>query len=113
MVVNMENISYEDFTKLDIRVGTIKQASPHPDADKLLILKIDEGKEELRQLVAGIKEQYSPEEIIGKKIIFLANLEPKELRGELSRGMILAAVDGEQISLLTTDKEIPNNAKIS
>ena len=108
----MENITFDDWMKLDIRVGTIKEAAPHPDADKLTILQIDEGKEELRQLVAGIKEHYSEEELIGKKIIFLANLEPKELRGQLSKGMILAAVDGEQISLLTVDKDIPNNAKV-
>ena len=107
-----DTISYEDFTKLDIRVGTIKQAAEHPDADRLYILKIDEGKETDRQLVAGIREGYDKEELIGKKIIFLANLEPKELRGELSHGMILAAVDGEQVVLLTTDKDIPNNAKI-
>ncbi|MBW2996393.1 methionine--tRNA ligase subunit beta [Candidatus Woesearchaeota archaeon] len=108
----MDNITFDDWMKLDIRVGTIKEAIAHPDADKLTILKIDEGKEEPRQLVAGIKEQYSEEELVGKKIIFLANLEPKELRGQLSQGMILAAVDGEQISLLTVDKDIPNNAKI-
>ena len=64
MVVNMDNISFEDWQKVDIRVGTIKQALPHPDADKLTILKIDEGKEELRQLVAGIKEHYNEEELI-------------------------------------------------
>ena len=108
----MENITFDDWMKLDIRVGTIKEAQPHPDADKLTILKIDEGKEELRQLVAGIKEHYNAEELIDKKIIFLANLEPKELRGEMSHGMILAAVDGEQVVLLTPDKDIPNNAKV-
>lgn len=109
----MENITYEDFAKLDIRVGTIIEAKEHSDADKLLILKIDEGKDEPRQLVAGIREHYDIEELKGKRMVFLANLEPKELRGELSQGMILAAVDGEQTVLLTTDKEIPNNAKIS
>lgn len=108
-----ETISFDDWEKLDIRVGTIKEAKPHPDADKLLILQIDEGKEEPRQLVAGIKEHYDEEELVGKKVIFLANLEPRELRGEMSSGMILAAVDGEQIVLLTTDKDIPDNAKIS
>ena len=108
----METISFSDWEKIDIRVGTILEVSPHPDADKLYILKIDEGKEEPRQLVAGLRENYSEDELKGKKIIFLANLEPKELRGELSQGMILAAVDGEQISLLTVDKDIPNNAKI-
>ena len=108
----MENISYEDFAKLDIRVGTIIDVKPHPNADKLLILKIDQGKEEPRQLVAGIKEHYTLEELKDKKIVFLANLDPKELRGELSQGMILAAVDNDDISLLTVDKIIPNNAKI-
>lgn len=108
----METISFEDFMKLDIRVGTIKQALPHPDADKLLILKIDEGKEELRQLVAGIKETYTPEGLVGKQIAFISNLEPKELRGELSQGMILAAdVEGKPI-ILIPEKEVPNNTKI-
>ena len=108
----MDNIPFEDWQKLDIRVGTIKEALPHPDADKLLILKIDEGKEELRQLVAGLKEYYKEEELVGKKIVFLANLEPKELRGELSQGMILAAVEGDQLAVLTVDREVPNNAKV-
>ncbi len=109
----METISYDDFAKLDIRIGTIKEAAEHPDADKLLILKIDEGKEELRQLVAGIKEYYTPEELIGKQIVFLANLEPRELRGELSQGMILAASDEGKPTLLIPEKEVLNNAKIS
>lgn len=108
-----DTISYEDFAKLDIRTGTIKEVQPHPDADKLLILKIDEGKEELRQLVAGLKEHYTAEELVGKQIVFLANLEPKELRGELSQGMILAAGDGEKVAVLTVDKEVKNNAQIS
>ncbi len=105
-----ETISYEDFAKLDIRVGTIKQAAPHPNADKLIILKIDEGKESLRQLVAGIKCHYEPEELIGKQIVFLANLEPKELRGEISNGMILVAdVDGKPI-ILIPEKEVPSGS---
>jgi len=107
-----ETISYEDFSKLDIRIGTIKEATPHPNADKLIILKIDEGKEEPRQLVAGIKGYYKEEEIIGKKIVFLANLEPKPLRGEVSNGMILAAVERDSLALLTVDRDIPNNAKV-
>ena len=107
-----ETITYEDFTKLDIRVGTIKEALPHPDADRLLILKIDEGKEELRQLVAGIKEHYTIEELVGKRMIFLANLEPRELRGEISNGMILAADNDEIVAMLTPDKEIPNGSRI-
>ena len=110
----METISYEDFTKLDIRVGTIKEAKEHPNADKLLILKIDEGKEELRQLVAGIKQFYTPSELVGKQIVFLANLEPRELRGEISQGMILAATSPEKdkCAIIAPEKEIPNNSKV-
>jgi methionine--tRNA ligase beta chain len=106
-----DTISYEDFAKLDIKIGTIKQAEPHPNADKLIILKIDEGKDELRQLVAGIKESYNPEEIIGKQIVFLANLEPKELRGEISNGMILAADDNKPV-LLIPEKEVSNGSSV-
>jgi methionine--tRNA ligase beta chain len=102
-----DTISYEDFEKLNIRIGTIKEAKQHPNADKLIILKIDEGRDELRQLVAGIKQAYEPEEIIGKQIVFLANLEPKELRGEISNGMILAADNKGRPVLLHPDKEVP------
>lgn len=107
-----EKIAFSDWEKIDIRVGTIVEASPHPSADKLLVLKIDEGKEEPRQLVAGIKKHYAPEELLGKKIVFLANLEPRPLRGILSNGMILAAVDGDEVSLLTVSRDIANNAKV-
>lgn len=109
----METISYDDFVKLDIRTGTIVEAKAHPNADKLLILKIDEGKEHPRQLVAGIRKYYSPEEIVGKQIVFLANLEPRELRGFMSQGMILAASDGNTVAFLTPEKRVENNAKIS
>lgn len=111
----MENITYDDFAKLDIRVGTIKEAIAHSNADKLLVLKIDEGEEELRQLVAGIKEHYDVEELIGKQIVFLANLEPKELRGEMSQGMILAAgsKDKDTCVIISPEKEIKNGSKIS
>lgn len=110
-----ETISYEDFAKLDIRVGTIKQALPHPDADKLMILKIDEGKQELRQLVAGIKQYYTSEELVGKQIVFLANLEPRPLRGEMSNGMILAAGSDEENTcvILTTEKQVSDGTKVS
>lgn len=108
----MDNISYDDFSKLDIRVGTIKEAKEHPDADKLLIIKIDDGNSQ-RQLVAGLKKYYDPQDLIGKRVVFLANLKPRELRGEISNGMILAASLDEDVVLLTTDKEIKDGAKIS
>ena len=108
----MESISFKDWQKIDIRIGTITEARQHPNADKLLILKVDENKTEPRQLVAGIKGHYSEQELIGKQIVFLANLEPKELRGEVSNGMVLAAVDCSSLALLTVDRKIQNNAKV-
>ena len=112
MIIMPEMIAYPDFEKLDIRVGTIKEAKPHPNADKLIILKLDEGKEELRQLVAGIKEHYKEKELVGKQVVFLANLEPRPLRGEMSNGMILAAdAEGKPV-LLIPEKKVPNNTKI-
>jgi methionine--tRNA ligase beta chain len=108
----MANITYDDFMKVDIRVGTIIEAKPHPNAAKLLVLKIDEGKEEPRQLVAGIKEHYSPEQLIGKQIAYIANLEPRTLRGITSNGMILAASDDQTVAILTVEKPVKNFAQV-
>ena len=110
----MDTVSFDDWQKLDIRIGTILEVEPHPDADKLFILKIDEGAGEPRQLVAGLKGHYEPEDLKGKQIAFLANLEPRLLRGQLSKGMILAANDGEHpYAILTVDRKVNNNAKVS
>ena len=106
-----ELVSYEDFKKLDIRVALIENVEKVPKADKLYKLSISLG-DEKRTLVAGLAEMYKIEELKGKKIVILANLEPRELRGILSQGMLLAAVDGEIVSVLTPDKEIPSGAKI-
>ena len=99
-------ISIDDFAKIDLRVAEIKSADFHPNADKLLVLKIDVGDGiEGRQLVAGIRSSYSPEELIGKKVIIVNNLEPAVLRGEESQGMVLAAKDGDKFVLLTFYKD--------
>ena len=103
--------SYEDFKKLDIRVAAIEKVEKVPNADKLYKLTVDLG-EEKRILVAGLAEFYSQKELTGKKIIMLANLEPRKMRGITSEGMLLAAVDGKIVSVLTPDKEIPSGAKI-
>ncbi len=106
-----ETISFGDFQKLDIRIGRVKAAERVEGTDKLVKLTIDMGDEE-RTLVAGIADTYSPEEMIGKEIPVLANLEPKNIRGIESRGMILAVdVDGRAV-LLHPDKEVPAGAKI-
>ncbi len=104
-------ISFNDFQKLNIRIGTIKNAEPVPDTDKLLKLTVDLGDEQ-RTLVAGIADQYSPEDIIGKQVPILANLEPKEIRGIKSQGMILAVDADNKIALLHPDKEVNSGTEI-
>ena len=87
-------IQYEDFAKMDLRVGTILEAQKMPKANKLLILKIDTGID-IRTVVSGIAESFSPEAIIGKKVTVLVNLAPRNLRGVESQGMILMANDAQ------------------
>ena len=105
--------SFEDFKKIGLKVGEIKEVNDHPSANKLYILRVDTGEE--RTLVAGIKNHYSKEELIGKRIIVVCNLDEKELRGIKSQGMLLAASDDdkENVVLLTIDKDIENGSKIS
>lgn len=103
-------ITYDDFSKLDIRVGTVVSAEKIPDADRLLKLRVDIGEGEPRTLVAGIASFITPEEIVGKQIPILANLEHRTIRGIISEGMILAASAGESFSLLETGKNLPNGS---
>lgn len=107
-----ELIDYPEWKKLDIRVGEIKAAEDHPNADKLTILDVDVG--EKRRIVAGLRGYYHPEELVGKKVIVFVNLKPVKLRGVESQGMVLAAVDTAKdiVSLLTVDGEAPNGARI-
>lgn len=92
-------INYEDFAKLDLRVATITQAEAHPNADRLLKLQIDLGDHQPRQICAGIRQHYNAEDLVGKQIIVVANLEPRTIRGEVSNGMLLAAsvLDGDEL----------------
>lgn len=107
----MTEISFEDWKKLDIRVGQIKEVKDHPDAEKLLVLKVDIGGE-VRNLVAGIKQYYKKEELLGMKVVVFVNLKPAVLRGIKSEGMILAAVKGDKVVLLQPEKQIDNGALI-
>lgn len=111
-------ISFEDFDKLDIKIGTIIKAEPVPETDKLLKLKVDLGSDPAgaglgqRELVAGIADEYNPEELEGKQIPILTNLEPKTIKGIESHGMILAVeVDGKAV-LMNPDKQVDNGSKI-
>lgn len=109
---NKQLIDYEDFSKLDLRVAKILSAEKHPNADRLLVLKISLGTED-RTIVAGIAQHYSPEELVGKNIIVVANLKPRKLRGVESQGMLLAAHSDGKVILLTTDKEVNPGASVS
>ncbi len=107
-------ITFTEWQKLELRIGSVKKAEVHPNADRLIVLQVDLGDEE-RQIVAGLKQYYSPEELAGKSVVVLTNLEPAELRGVQSNGMLLAAVDKEQdvVSILTTEKDVPPGTKVS
>jgi methionyl-tRNA synthetase len=86
-------IQYDDFAKLDLRIATVLECKAHPNADKLLVLQVELGGGERRQICAGLKAHYTPEQFVGKQIIIVANLAPRTMRGEVSQGMLLAASD--------------------
>jgi methionyl-tRNA synthetase len=104
-------IQLVDFQKCDLRVAEVIAAEPVAGADKLLQLTVDLGDEQ-RTTVAGIALSYSPQELVGKQVVVLANLEPVTLRGVRSEGMVLAAGDEKTVSLLTPDRPVPKGAKI-
>lgn len=110
--VTEEYITIEDFEKIQLRVAEILEVKEHPKADKLYILKLKVGEEE-RQVVSGIKEYYSPEDLVGKKVVIVANLKPIKLRGEESRGMVLAAEKDGKLTLVSTLEDIDSGATIS
>lgn len=106
-----ELLGIEEFQRWDLRVARVIAAEPHPRADRLLKLRVDMGGEE-RPLVAGIAAHYRPEDLVGRLIVVVANLKPARLRGEESRGMLLAASFGETVSLLRPDGDLPPGARI-
>ena len=111
-------IAFEDFAKLDLRVATVLAAEPHPNADRLLKLRIDLGELGERQVCAGIRQFTSADELVGKQVVVVANLEPRKIRGEESNGMLLAAsqTEGEEVTdvvVLTPQRAVPNGASVS
>lgn len=107
-----ETIAFDDFTKLDIRVGTVLDCIKVPKADKLLQLKLDDGLGE-RTIVSGIAKYYNPEDLIGKQICFIANLAPRKLKGITSEGMILSAEDHEgKLVVITTEKMVQAGSEV-
>ena len=104
-----EEIGIDDFAKVELRVAQVISAEPVKGADKLLKLQLDLGYEQ-RQVVSGIAKFYSPDDLVGRKVICVTNLKPAKLRGELSQGMILAASHGDQLTLATVPDSMPNGA---
>ena len=104
-------ITIDQFRALDLRVGTVRAAEPHPNADRLLLLRIDLGTEE-RQLVAGIRAHYDPAALVGPQVVVVANLEPAQLRGVESQGMVLAVSDGDRVVLLRPDDPVTPGAVV-
>lgn len=104
-------ISFEDFQKLDLRVAKITETEKVEGADKLLKLQIDMGGKQ-KQIVAGIAEYYNAEELVGREIVVVVNLEPRTLKGVESQGMLLAADEDGKPVLLMPDKEVPPGTKI-
>ena len=105
-------ISIEDFRNIELKVATVTSAEAHPNADKLLVLQVDLGAEQ-RQICAGIRNHYNPEDLVGKQIVVVANLETAKLRGLESQGMLLAASDEGRVIVLTPEKPVAPGAKIS
>jgi methionyl-tRNA synthetase len=104
-------ISIDDFMKVDLRAATVTACEAVPKTSKLLKLQLDMGYEQ-RQVVSGIAEHYKPDELVGKKVVVVANLKPVKLRGELSQGMILAGEKDGFLTLAAVDENLPNGAKI-
>jgi methionine--tRNA ligase beta chain len=113
--VTNTTIKYDDFAKLDLRVATVLECKPHANADKLLVLQIELANGERRQICAGLRAFYPPEQLVGKQIIVVANLEPRTMRGEISQGMLLAASDPvtSKVIVVTPSEPVAAGAKVS
>src|SRR6185369_9140197 len=107
-------IEIDDFAKVDLRVGQVLTAERIPKADKLLLMKIDIAEEQPRQILAGIAQYYEPEKLVGRKVVVVANLKPRKLRGLESQGMVVAASYGEEGRpvIATFTEDVPNGARL-
>lgn len=104
-------VTIKDFQALDLRVGEVITVEQVEGSDKLLVLQVDVGGSQV-QIVAGLKKYYTEDELRGKKIVVIVNLEPATIRGVESNGMLLAALDGPTVSLMTIDKDVSVGSKV-
>jgi methionyl-tRNA synthetase len=104
-------VTLEDFKKLELIVARITEVIDHPNADRLYVLKVDTGTE-TKQLVAGIKASYTKEQLLGRRIVMINNMEPATIRGELSQGMLLAASDDQGICAIGLERDVVLGSKV-
>ena len=109
----MDDVTFDDWKKLDLRVGKVLEVEEHPNADKLFILKVDIGEENPKSIVSGLKSYYEIDELVGRKIIVFTNLKPAKFRGVESEGMLLAAEKDGKVVLLDLEKDIAVGAGIT
>lgn len=105
-------INFDDFAKIELRVGTVLEAEDVEGSEKLIKLKIDLGEEEPRQILAGVKQWYKPKDFVGKQVVVVANLEPRTIMGLESQGMMLAADSEDGLVFLTVPKKVPAGTKV-
>lgn len=108
-------ITFDDFAKVELRVATVLECIPHPNADKLLVVQIELAGGERRQICAGLRAHYQPEQLVGKQIIVVANLAPRTMRGQVSNGMLLAASDPAtgKVIVVSPSENVAPGSKVS
>jgi methionyl-tRNA synthetase len=107
-----QQISIDEFARVDLRIGTIRSAEPHPKADRLLLLTVDIGEAQPRQLVAGIRAAYDHRFLVGQQVVVVANLKPAVLRGVESQGMLLAASDDAGLAVVAPGRRFAPGTKV-
>ena len=105
-------ITIDEFARVDLRVGTIRTAEPHPNADRLVVLSVDIGEPQPRQLLAGIRASYDVRSLVGRQVVVVANLKPAVLRGVESRGMLLAASDPDGLAVVAPERRFAPGTRI-
>lgn len=111
-IIITQAISFEDFVKMKLKVGTVLEAEEVEGSEKLIKLKVDLGEDELRQVLVGVKQWYKPEDLVGKQVVVVANLEPRMIMGLKSEGMMLAVDSENGPVFLTVPREVPSGASI-
>lgn len=109
-----QKIDYDDFAKIEFKIGVIKECVKHPNADRLLVFQIDVGEEKPRQIISSIAEFYKPEDVINKRVVVVTNLKKAKFRGMTSDGMLMCASlkDDEDVELLTITKDFVGGTKV-